>query len=296
MQPKIEFVKPRDFGEIINDTFIFVRQNFKPLMKYFFILCGFFILASGATSLMNQLRLISSLEHYSSNSFAGDNPGFSFLNLGYFVNIFFAFLEYTAITVTVLCYIILYKQNGNKVPRTEEMWGYFKFYYLKILGSSFVLLILLVAGFVFCLIPGIYLYPIFALIPAIMIFENTSFGYAFNQSFRLIKDNWWLTFGALVIIFIVIYVASIVVAVPATILYISNTLAHIGKGSMLSTVIVVITTLLEQIAHIFHILSIVTIGLCYFSLNESKEGTGLLERISQFGNIKPEPEEGPENY
>ena len=46
MTENIEFKKRRDFGQVINDTFTFMRQNFKPLIKTYFIFCGLFVLAS----------------------------------------------------------------------------------------------------------------------------------------------------------------------------------------------------------------------------------------------------------
>jgi hypothetical protein len=39
----IEFKKRRDFGQVINDTFTFMRQNFKPLIKTYFTFCGLFV-------------------------------------------------------------------------------------------------------------------------------------------------------------------------------------------------------------------------------------------------------------
>jgi hypothetical protein len=56
MQPKIELAKTRDFGEIINDTFLFMRQNFKPLLKYFFTFCGIFLAAGTVCSTLYQLK------------------------------------------------------------------------------------------------------------------------------------------------------------------------------------------------------------------------------------------------
>jgi hypothetical protein len=296
MQPNLELVKPRDFGEIINDTFIFIRQNFKPLLKYFFIFCGFFLLATAATSIVNQVKLMSSYNNLNSDTLGNAPSPFAFFNLGYFITLIFMWLEYTAISVTVLCYIVLYKQNGNAVPGIDEMWGYFKFYYFKILGCSFILSLLLIAGFVFCLIPGIYLSPIFALIPTIMIIENTNFGYAFNQSFRLIKDNWWVTFGAMIVIYIVLYVASMIIILPTTIINAVNIFSHFTKGSNISITATIISTVLQQIIHVFHILPVIAISLCYFNLTESKEGTGLLDRINKFGNINPDTNIAPEEY
>jgi hypothetical protein len=190
----------------------------------------------------------------------------------------------------------IYKQNNNTTPTTEEMWGFVKYYYLKVLGSGIVIGLLVLFASVFCLIPGIYLYPIMALVLPIMVIENTSFGYAFNQSFRLIKDNWWSTFGVLVVIFIVLYVASMILVVPASLLSMGSLFFHFTKGDNTSKVIAVIVAVLQSVVYVFQILMTTAACICYFSLTENKEGTGLLERINQFGTGEQQTDTHQEEY
>lgn len=294
----VELAKPRDFGEIINDTFIFVRQNFKPLLKYFFIFCGFFLLATTATVILNQINMINRVNNFNPNSFDADSRfgPFSVFTPTYFLAMFFVILEYVSISVVVLSFMALYKVKQNQVPDTEEMWGYFKFYFLKALGSSLVIGILVVVGAMFCLIPGIYLYPVMSLVLPIMIIENTSFGYAFNHSFRLIKDNWWSTFGVLVVVIIILSVASMIVTIPSTIIGAGSIFLHFTKGTTISVTAVIITSILQQFIHILNILIVVATCLCYFNLNESKEGTHMLDRISKFGTANSDADVTPEQY
>jgi hypothetical protein len=293
----IELAKPRDFGEIINDTFIFVRQNFKPLLKYFFIFCGFFLLATIVTSILNGINMIRSVNNFNPNSFDADNRfGLSVFTPTYFLAIFFVVLEYVSASVVVLSFMALYKAKENQIPDTEEMWGYFKFYFLKALGSSFVIGILVVVGAIFCLIPGIYLYPVMSLVLPIMIIENTSLGYAFNHSFRLIKDNWWSTFGVLVVIIIILWVASMIVTIPSALFGVGSLFLHLTKGTTVSVTAIIITTILQGFTHILNILTVVATCLCYFNLTESKEGTSMLERINKFGTANPDSDVTPEQY
>jgi hypothetical protein len=196
----------------------------------------------------------------------------------------------------VLCFMTLYKQKQNTVPTTEEMWGYFKYYYLRVLGSSVLLYILMIIGFMFCFIPGIYLSPIFALVPAIMVMENGSFGYAFNQSFKLIKDNWWVTFGTIVVMYIILYVLNLFISIPSFILGIGNVFFHMRDTKAISLPIAIMVALLQTIQHAFQMLILVAVGMCYFNLHESKEGTGLMERINQFGAGESHTDTTQEEY
>jgi hypothetical protein len=176
------------------------------------------------------------------------------------------------------------------------MWGYFKFYYLKTTGSFFILFILTVLGTALCIIPGIYLGVVFTLVAPIMIVENASFGYAFNQCFRLIKDNWWVTFGALVVIGIILYVINIIIVVPTTIISYASIVTPGSRHGALQLVITILSTVLTQLAHIFQILVVIAIGLCYFNLSESKDGLSLMERINQFGSAQTDTNITPEEY
>lgn len=294
----IELAKPRDFGEIINDTFIFIRQNFKPLLKYFFIFNGFFIIATSATSVLMQMKTNGLFTNISDpNRFDNGFSAYSSIIINVVLLAIFLLLEYVSITVIVLCYIALYKQKQNTVPTVDEMWGYFKYYFLKVLGSSFLIFIVVMVGCMLCFIPGIYLYPIMALVLPIMVVENTSFGYAFSHSFKLIKNNWWVTFGTLVVIYIIIYVANLVVVIPTVILNAGNMFVRLTKGGPpLTLPVAIITTLLQQVTHIFLIIMIVAMALCYFNLTETKEGTGLIERMNQFGSSGPDANIIPEEY
>ena len=296
MDSNIELAKPRDFGETINDTFAFIKQNFKPLLKYFFIFCGFFVAATCALTVLIEVKAVTFANNVDSfNDSNSLSRVFSLLGV-YFLLFLFIALEYVAINVTVLCFMTLYKQKQNTIPTTEELWGYFKYYYLRVLGSSILLYILMGIGMVFCLIPGIYLAPIFALVPPIMIMENTSFGYAFNQSFRLIKDNWWTTFGVIIVVYIILYVLNLAVSIPSMILGAGNVFLHLRDGNAITLPVAIVTSVLQAVEYVFHILIVVAVGLCYFNLTESKEGTGLMERINQFGTGESHTDTTQEEY
>jgi hypothetical protein len=288
MTSNIELSKNRDFGEIITDTFIFTRQNLKPLLKCFFIFCGFFIVASIFLGIIQETKTISA---FNNNQFQGPfssvfttSRSTNIFGIEYFLVIIFMIFNYAAMPVTIYSYIALYKEKGNIPPTPTEVWGYFKYFYFKILGGLIIVSILLILGFVFCLIPGIYLFPILTFIFPIMIFENTSFSYAFNRSFKLIKDNWWPTFGVFIIIGLIVYVALLVVILPTTVLNMGSMFLHPDKGMHLSLTLTIISNILQHLCLVFFIVPTVTVSLCYFNLNEKTENTGLLTRLNNLGN------------
>ncbi|MGN8071309.1 hypothetical protein [Mucilaginibacter sp. SG564] len=300
MQPKVELAKIRDFGEIISDTFLFIRQNIKPLLKYFFTFCGIFVAGGIVCAALYQLKWAGTMNSLRAGAFNTNQykpSPFSFFGPEYFLLILFGILSFTALTVTFLSYIALYKEKGKQVPTTEEMWGYIKYYFLRVLGSSILLHILLIFASLLCGVPGIYLSPIFALIFPIMVIENASFGYAFSRSFFLIKDNWWVTFGALVVIWIIFYVAIVVITIPTTIINMISLITAPQKGgAAFSAPAAIIGAALQQLCQVFGVLPVTALALCYFNLTESKDGTSLMDKINKLGTTTPNTDLPAEEY
>ncbi len=285
MKPAIELSKPRDFGEIVNDTFTFIKQNFKPLIKCFFTFCGFFLLVGAVFSCLQQVQTIDALN--SANAYGTETAtGFSglrTLGLDYLLAMAFLFLTIATAEITVFCYLSLYKEKGNVPPAVAEVWGYMKYYFMRSFTALILIYIMLVIGFVLCLVPGLWLYPIFALILPVMIFENTTFGYAFSHCFRLIKDFWWVTFGAIVISGIIGILCAGVVAMPASLANMIVMLVNIKRGVRFSVGLTIAASVLQHLAYVFYIIPMIATALCYFNLTEVKEGTSILNRIEGFG-------------
>jgi hypothetical protein len=287
MKNSIELRKVRDFGDVINDTFAFIGQNWKPLLKAYAVICGFFIVASLVFSILNQLKMTSSMGTNNpftmgrSMRYGTYSSPFSMFGWEYFVAIFFTLVTYTSIYLTTMCFIALYREKGNIAPTPEEVWGYFKFYFFKALGTSILLGLMLGVGFVLCLIPGFYLLPALSLVIPVIVFENTTMGYAFGRGFKLIKDNYWFTLGVIIITAIIVYIAMAVIVLPLGILNASSVL--LGAHKINSTYLI-ITAVASHICYVFYMVPAISISLCYFSLTEQVDSTGLMDRINNLGN------------
>jgi len=295
-QPKIELAKARDLGEIVNDSFIFTKQNFKPLFKAVLTFCGLFIIATATTYALQQVKVLDIQKHIFENKYQTFDTVADRFGLEFFLSMLFMLLSYTLMTTTVISYMALYKQKGNAAPTNEEMWGYIKYYFLRVLTAAILLTILLVFAMAACIIPGIYLYPVFGLVFPIMIFENASFGYAFSRSFNLIKNNWWATFGTLFVMTIIVSIASLIFAFPSYVIIFINALTHGNNTASTSVPLTVIVSLVQQLAQLLYVIPLVALGLCYSNLNEIKEGSGLIDRINQFGSNSPDNHLPAEEY
>ncbi|WP_131538430.1 hypothetical protein [Pedobacter nototheniae] len=295
MAEKVEFRKIREFGELIGDTFLFIKQNFKPLGKAFIYICGIFILGGIISSILTQLQIID-FQSTSYPSSYRNNPFDAFSKVGfpYLLVILFMMLSYTAIYITILSYIALYVQKGNVAPSVEEVWSYFKFYFLRMLGSGIVMSIFGALCFICCVIPGIYVFPALTIFYPIMIIENGSIGYSFNRSFKLIKDEWWITAAVIIIIWIITYACMMLIQLPSIIVAMVGAFTNVGNP--ITKTYIFLSSILQYIAYILTIIPLICGTLIYFNLVERKESSGLIDRIGSLGQATDQTNIHPEEY
>lgn len=289
MPEKLEFKKLREFGEIINDLFLFIKQNIKALLKVFVYFCGIFILGSMISGIFQQIGMQKAMA-------TGDDSlamlGKIF-NLSYFLLLLFNLVSYTAMNVCILSFIAVYIKNGNVAPGLDEVWAYFKYYFFRMLGSGILIGLFCTLCFFFFLIPGIYVMPAMMLFFPVMIYENASFSYSFDRAFKLIKGHWWSTFGAMLIIYFITLATQSLASLPAIIFTLFSAFTEGAKG--LSNTAIIISTTVQYLCQVFMIIPIVGISLCYFNLVERLDSAGLMDRIGQMGTSK-ETFNTPEEY
>jgi hypothetical protein len=291
MKEKIEFKQIRSFEGIIADTLFFIRQNIKPLLKTFFSLCGFFILGGLLSTIAMQLHVNESL---TSEDIRNSSPFSTIFTWRYLMVILFSLANYTAMYTSIFSFVALYIAKGNIAPTVEEVWGYFKTYFFKIMGSLILIYIIWVICFMLCIVPGIYVTPAFSLLFAIMIFENVDFGTAFSRSFALVKENWWITFATLLVVGIMTVIFSLVIYLPSIILFMVQTFS--GGAKPLANAYEIFIAISQYLSQVFIIVPLVATAFIYFNLVEQKESRGLLERMENFGTAEAPVSHPDEDY
>ena len=277
-QAPVELRKVRDFGEIISDTFLFVKQNWKPLLKTYLVICGFFVVASLLVTIFNQMRMVDTLTEYGTGY--RRSPFASIFSFSYFLSVFLALIVYSIMALTCFSYIAIYVQKGNQTPTISEVWGFVKYYFFRFIGCAILLDILILLGFIFCIIPGFYLMPAMSLALPVMVMENAGFGYAVNRSFRLVKGNYWLTLGVIFIMLIIVITGMLVLTLPINLFTVGTMLV---TGSRLTYTSVILSAIAQHICMVFNLLPGIGIAFTYYSLTEKAEGIGLMDRINNMG-------------
>ncbi|MBN2166400.1 MAG: hypothetical protein JW717_09005 [Marinilabiliaceae bacterium] len=300
-QPIIKLNSAKNFSETINTIFNFAVGNIKPLSLIFLTYAIIPTLLSGiagASINSNNWNTIFQMMSRGNIAEVPPNLGLTFLTLIGF------FIAYTMFSGMVFEYIYLYnKKNGEEVT-ISETWNRFKEDAAALFGYQILLgIIIAFAAVVMALIftsigmasPIITILGIILLFTALIyigiplnlflmvrVSERKGFSDTISRCFKLVKDNWWVTFGLLLIIVMIQAILGSIFNIPQYIyLAIQGISALTGKnpGDINMVAMIIFNTISVLGSMWLYILNSTFIGVHYFSLVEKKDNQSLLNRI-----------------
>lgn len=293
---KISFYEKRDFGDKINVTFAFLRQNLVPLGKSILFIAGPFILLVAVVAGIYQATVFN----------MGSDPGaFDFTalmtqgSLSSFLSLFVSAL----LVAVVYAYLVLYVEREDYQHITvTDVWDTAKQHYLSMVLSIFVYSVLIVIGFILLFIPGLIVAAALSFLFIIQMKERISFGEAFGRCFKLVSDNYLSTLGLIFVMTILISIISVVIILPFTIALGVPAFFSITEGPAMSdadgivkVLFIVVQVLSSLISYLLYAILLIAIAFQYANLVEKKEAAGLLESVGTIGT-KREAEGRDETY
>lgn len=270
---KIEFQRYRDFGQIINATFEFIRENFKQLAKAVIFLVGPFILLTGIFGGLYQKDLFS---------FTSTSTSLSQFGIAFGLYILFAMISTLVLISTIYSYIILYIRREDETPiELDNVWPMVKSNILKIIIFSTGYTLVTILATILLIIPGIYVSIALMIVFVVGLNENLNFFNAMSRSFYLVKNKWWFTFGLLLVLSLIQGFLGFLFQVPQYIaMFVVAFNSVDGNGSNSFTeIIFIVTSIVSSLNFLFYAISFIGIAFHYFSLVEQKEAKGLLDKI-----------------
>ncbi len=293
VEQKIEFRKTRDFGENLNDAFLFIWLNFKSLFKSFFAISAVFMLTYAILKISYESGHNSFWELvYRRRTF---NSGFKnlFSDVQYYFIVISKWLTFISLQVSIGGYIKYYVENDGKKPGIEEVWSIFRKYFFKIVFLSLPIIILVLLGTVLCVVPGVYLLVVFTPFSIIAMIENTSLTDTYSRCFDLIRNNFWLSF---LIYFVVILIYLIGTLLTGFVISGIMSLISYFTTYNLTALIVMLTSFFGVFSYCYYIIVSVSVALQYYSLAEKRDGIGILNRINKIGYFKNDADNAMDEY
>ncbi|GHB42191.1 glycerophosphoryl diester phosphodiesterase membrane domain-containing protein [Mongoliitalea lutea] len=273
--PYIQFKKRRELGEILSDTFAFVRSTYKQLFQ-----------ALIRTSLIPFILVVLASVYYQYLSIDLLANSGTDIGLGLGGLLLASLLFYATAGATVFSFIRQYDLGQSTEVNLDLVVPEAKRKIASMIGLYLVTYVMLILGFMFFLIPGFYfLVPLALVIPLMVIRDTTVFG-AVKQSFQLTSGYWWVTFGTIIVLVIVIAMMSFAFSVPALLYnivkFILNssemTFAEAGRGDF---IYLVLNALGTAASNLLSIVLLVALAFIYYDLDEEKNRTGLRQKIEE---------------
>lgn len=289
MKQYLSFKKQRDIGEILSDTFKFVKNEWKPLLQVVAKTAGPALVIMVIANVIYQQTVFSTFGGYELNPTAFGDFTVTLL-ISVLILLVSSVAFYTLLYSSVLNYIKSYINNegtANNELVKKETWGKLG----GIIGLGFLSGLMIVLGFVLCILPGIYVAVILGTVFAVYIFENKSVKDAISYSFSFVNKEFWITFATYVVIYLIIMVISFVFQLPLTIYTFVKMLSSSNEfngdfTNMFDWVYSLLNAITMVLSAFLQIIFVVSTAFVYYNLNEKQNFTGTIEAIDSLGTSK----------
>ncbi|SMO85971.1 hypothetical protein SAMN06265379_11084 [Saccharicrinis carchari] len=279
LNQKVELQKKREFGDVLNASFAFIKQEYKGLGRVLLLYAGIPVLVQAIlstvyvdTSLADALRNLTNPEASQDVVRAMPGKAFLFNLINVIVQVFLSGLAY--------CYIVLYAKKGDQQVDIKEVWHKFTSFFGAFLGYNILTGLILVVAFLALILPGLYIMVPLSIILIVKVAEDQGYGASFSRCFYLIKNHWWQTFGLLIIASIILLILSSLFGVPAGI--VAGTQGILNPDANLLSFPFMLTAFVSTIGTaIVTPIPAIILSFQYYSLVEHKDNTALLYKIDK---------------
>jgi len=291
MNNTINVKQTRNIGDILTDTFTYIRVYYKSLAT----MIAVYVLAP---LMVGSIIISSSMGAIMTEAMAGlqdqSDPNLFGTGLEFFAGFFFLMIAYLLLMGVI--YQHIYYAGKGKVPDNISDFSDGMFSKLMRFIPFIILLYIIVIGVMILgifslveisfllfllLIPlGVFILIRLLLFPIAYFVEDAGGFNSLVRSWELTSGYFWQTFGVYLLISIVFGVLSQLLSMP---LFLVTAIAGAGLGSE-SVILEVIVIFTYTISFVFQVLFFaaqsIALGLQYFNLEERKEGHSLGEQVA----------------
>jgi len=267
--------KYRDLGAILTDSFVYVKVHYKSLGKalLFFVLP--FYLVSGVLVGNAYTSFFSALMNNP------DVTGVSLIGGDFILGFLLLALSSGALLTVAITHIQIARENDE--VHVSDITNRFGRNFITLLVLYILIILAVIPGFLFFIIPGIYIAIKFFVAPAVAIFENKNPIESLKRSWDLVGGHWWFTFATYLVMNLVTTFMSYVLIIPMSIFIGFMSASGADSNEILGTGMGIFYGLMLVIASLFSVLMLIAMSLQYFNLIERKEGVGLRQQIEELG-------------
>jgi hypothetical protein len=306
---KIEFKQRRDFGQKLNATFEFMKQEFKPLFKGIIYIAGPMIALSSLISTYFQQWSLSLMDFSFEDpeAFFSDDLWSSMAGL-----LVFSTAAYIFLFAVVNEYVKDYIKAGNSSIDISSLWSTVKnnlgnyaasiivyailmFAFFFAIALVFVGIVatdstsLMIVGAIGMIIITFMSVAVIYMVPIIYNTESEGILSSIGRTVELLRGKWLSTIGLLIIASIIAAIARFIFAIPSYILMALGFMHGIQDPesmdlSFTQSISYGITIFIATVGNfVLTVIPLIALIFQYYNLVERKDASGLMERIDQMG-------------
>ncbi len=227
IEKEIEFRKKREIGDVITDSFKFLRQEYKPVLKLTVIYVLPFILLYAYVQIQVQQKFLGKIDFTDSETLmANIGPVYSNLLIA---GIFSLFVQ-SLLIATYYSYVEAYIKKGKGNFTLSEITPLLFSNGVMALKANLLLFLIVVTGLFLCIVPGLYFANTLSIVVMVYMFERKGTANAFLRTAFMVNTQWWNTLLLNLLSIVIIYTASILISVPAV--FIGGSIDFLGTEKL----------------------------------------------------------------
>jgi len=320
----IDIRKQRSFSDVLNVTFQFIKQVFKPLAKALLFICGpVMLLVSVSTGTAQFKILFASLDP---ETLATNTEAFGEIAFAY-VLIIIGSIALSGLGAAVIFGAVrLYEQEGPGAVTFEALWDVTKTTFWRMLGTVVFIAVLMFAIYIALLVPvvivvgalvalvggagavlggiiGIFavlgivvlllgLLVLFTLLLPIRMNEEVGVFAALGRCRALLKGQLWPSLGILLVVWIIYTALGTVLSLPPIIMaFVAglHTVSEAEPSGLVAAGLTVVTVVAGLASLLLYTIPLVAAALQYYNLVERKERAGLSARVAAMAMATTDP-------
>ncbi len=281
MKPsQIELKKERDFSDVFNAAFSFIGSEAGRLFRVIGLYAGVPVVIAVIMSAYYARDTMSSVFQVMSGANDMSQPDTLLVGL----TILFGVVAQLFLAGLVPAYMAEYEEKGKDGFRADDVWQRFARNFLGVAGFGILATLIVIIGFVLFLVPGIYLSVPLSFILYVLLIEDKRGGALFSRCFQLVRNQWWKTFGILILAYLIMMIVSGIFSLPSAIVAgIEGFLVGTGQKEVVeaNSLAVILTTIFSGLGqYILYPGLYVVVAFQYYNLREQKDRDSLMEKVS----------------
>jgi hypothetical protein len=293
--PRLELLRRRTFGEIVGDTFAFIRLNLAVILKTHFLISLPIILVTAAIFLLlfrDYFTLLRTIEH---GPFI-DTTHEQDVWITRLVMGTFSLLAITPISINTFAVVACYQRSSTGVVTFEEVWQVVRRKYLLVFLAKIIIAFIVILSGIFLLVPTFMFYTFFLCVELLIIQHNFSPFKAIGHSTNIMSKYFWMPLLVNLLFLLVfslltgfgfqnIFGGNGIMELPIYLLdSVTNYTTTVRDENGVMTIVFLSLRTFNLIAgYILYTIPTVASAILYYSIREKLSQANIMDRIRNIG-------------